>query len=132
MVKYKKPLIISLVCILMVSGLLIAWSASSRLLRAYDYASQFATAARVSDSSTNLSLVVYSDPQSLRQSIGLFEFVKAQNIEWRGTTTDPQGNPTNVALKVGSVYLIRAESLNNYIRDMQTPDDDRTGPRRKR
>jgi hypothetical protein len=103
MMKYKKPLIISLVCILMASGLLIAWSASSRLLRAYDYASQFATAARVSDSSTNLSLVTYGDPQSLRHGIELFQFVKAQNIEWRGTSTDQQGNPVNVAFKLGSV-----------------------------
>jgi excisionase family DNA binding protein len=36
------------------------------------------------------------------------------------------------AVKVGSVYLIRAESLNEYIRQTQTPEDDRTGPRRKR
>ncbi len=36
------------------------------------------------------------------------------------------------AVKVGSVFLIRAESLNSYIRNTQTPEDDRTGPRRKR
>ncbi len=36
------------------------------------------------------------------------------------------------AVKVGSVFLIRAESLNQYIRNTQTPEDDRTGPRRKR
>jgi hypothetical protein len=65
----------------------------------------------VGESSTNLSLVVYSDPQPIRQGIDLFQLVKAQNIEWRGTSADPQGNAVNVAFKLGSVNFGK---LNEY------------------
>jgi len=109
--KYERLLTVSLICILLASGILVVWSASSRLSRAYDYGSQFAAAARVGESSTNLSLVVYSDPQPIRQGIDLFQFVTAKNIEWRGTSADPQGNPVNVAFKLGSVYFGK---LNEY------------------
>jgi len=55
-------------------------------------------------SGTNLSLLIYGgDPQPLRQGLDLFQLVKAQNIEWKGTSTDGQGNPVNVDFKVGSV-----------------------------
>ena len=109
--KHKRLLTASLICILLASGILVVWSASSRLSRAYDYASQFAAAARVGESSTNLSLVVYGDPQPIRQGMDLFQFVTAQNIEWRGTSTDPQGNAVNVAFKLGSVNFGK---LNEY------------------
>jgi len=109
--KYERLLTASLMCILLASGILVVWSASLRLSRAYDYASQFAAAARVGESSTNLSLVVYSDPQPIRQGIDLFQLVKAQNIEWRGTSADPQGNAVNVAFKLGSVNFGK---LNEY------------------
>lgn len=108
MVKYKRLLIVSLVCVLLASGLLIAWSASTRLLRAYDYASQFATAAKVNESGTNLSLVMYGgDPAPLQQGLELFQLVKAQNIEWQGAGTDGQGHPVNVAFKLGSVNFAK-------------------------
>ena len=103
MVKHKRLLIVSSVCVLLVSSILV-WSASTRLLRAYNYASQFAAAPQVSVSGTNLSLVFYgADPLSFRQGLELFQLVKAQNIEWKGTSTDGQGNPANVAFKLGSV-----------------------------
>ena len=102
--KHKRLLSVSLVCVLLISGILVVWSASTRLLRAYDYASQLAApAAPAAGSSTNLSLLIYSDPQSLQQGIGIFQLVKAQNIEWKGTTTDAQGNAVNIAFKLGSV-----------------------------
>ncbi len=110
--KYKRLLTASLVCILLASVILVAWSASSRLLRAYNYASQFAAAAKVTESSTNLSLVIYSDPQPLRQGLELFQLVKAQNIEWRGTSADPQGNPVNVDFKLGSVNFAKSDENN--------------------
>jgi hypothetical protein len=103
-VKHKRLLSVSLVCVLLISGILVVWSASTRLIRAYDYASQLAApAAPAAGSSTNLSLLIYSDPQSLRQGIDLFQLVKAQNIEWKGTSTDAQGNAVNIAFKLGSV-----------------------------
>ncbi len=106
--KHKRLLIVSLACILLTSAILVAWSASTRLLHAYDYASQFAAAASVGGSGTNLSLVTYGgDPQSLRQSLELFQLVKAQNIQWSGASTDGQGNPVNVAFKLGSVNFAK-------------------------
>ena len=36
------------------------------------------------------------------------------------------------AVKVGPAYLIRVESLNRYIEEIQAADDARTGPRSKR
>ena len=106
--KHKKLLIVSLTFILLTSAILVAWSASTRLLGAYDYASQFATAAKVNESSTNLSLVMYGgDPQPFRQSLELFQLVKAQNIEWKGASTDGQGNPVNIVFKLGSVNFAK-------------------------
>jgi hypothetical protein len=35
--------------------------------------------------------------------MNLVQLVKAQNIEWKGTTTDSQGNPVSVQFKLGSV-----------------------------
>ena len=106
--KHKKLLIVSLTFILLTSAILVAWSASTRLLGAYDYASQFATAAKVNESGTNLSLVIYGgDPQPFRQSLELFQLVKAQNIEWKGASTDGQNNPVNIDFKLGSVNFAK-------------------------
>jgi len=103
-VKYKRLLIASLICILVASLVIVGWSVSSRLVRAYTYASQIAAAPQVSVTGTNLSLVIYGgDPQPFRQGLELFQLVKAQNIEWKGTSTDGQGNPVNVDFKLGSV-----------------------------
>jgi hypothetical protein len=123
-VKHKRLVIVSLTCILLTSAVLAALSAS-RLLRAGDYASQFAATARVNESGTNLSLVVYGgDPQPFRQSLELFQLVKAQNIEWSGTSTDGQGNPVNIAFKLGSVNFAKlnantfngtATALNSHV-----------------
>lgn len=122
--KHKRLVIVSLTCILLTSAVLAALSAS-RLLRAGDYASQFAATARVNESGTNLSLVVYGgDPQPFRQSLELFQLVKAQNIEWSGTSTDGQGNPVNIAFKLGSVNFAKlnantfngtATALNSHV-----------------
>jgi excisionase family DNA binding protein len=35
------------------------------------------------------------------------------------------------AIKIGPAYLIRVESLEQYVEEMQTADDGRTGPRPK-
>jgi excisionase family DNA binding protein len=35
------------------------------------------------------------------------------------------------AVKIGPAYLIRVESLERYVEEMQTADDGRTGPRPK-
>jgi len=111
--KRKKVFTVSLMCIMLASAIFVIWTASARLTRAYNYASQFAAAAKVDGSSTNLSLVVYGDPQPLRPSMELFQYVTAQNIEWRGTSTslDPQGNTLNVAFKLGKVTFGK---LNEY------------------
>ena len=113
--KHKRLLIVSLTFILLISAILVAWSASTRLLRAYEYASQFAAAAKVNESGTNLSLLIYGgDPTSLRQGLELFQLVKAQNIEWSGASTDGQGHPVNVAFKLGSVNFakLNADTFN--------------------
>jgi hypothetical protein len=111
-VKYKRLLTASSVCILLASVVIVGWSVSSRLMRAYSYASQFAAAAKVGESSTNLSLVVYGDPQPLRPTMELFQYVAAQNIEWRGTSSDPQGNPVNVDFKLGEMEFGKLDEYN--------------------
>ena len=123
--KYKRLLTASLICILLISGILV-WFGSTRLLHAFDYMTQFAAAApQPSVSGTNLSLLIYGgDPQPLRQGIELFQLVKAQNIEWKGASTDGQGNPVNIDFKLGSVSFAKlntntfngtATALNSHV-----------------
>ena len=101
----KRVLSVSLICVLLVSGITLVWSFSSRLLLAYNYASSISTAAKINESGTNISLLTYGDPESLRQGIEILQLLKAQNIEWKGSSTDPQGDPVNIGLKVGSIYF---------------------------
>ena len=123
--KYKRVLTTSLICVLVASAIIVGWTVSTRLVRAYNYASQFAAAPQVGQSGTNLSLLIYGgDPQPLRQGLELFQLVKAQNIEWKGTSTDGQGNPVNIDFKLGSVNFAKlnantfngtATALNSHV-----------------
>jgi hypothetical protein len=103
---HKRVLGISLLCILLTSMITISAVALSRITRAYDYLNQYAAAAPAPTvtSGTNLSLLIYVDPEPSRPVLDLFQYVAAQNIEWRGTTiADPQGNIVSINVKITSV-----------------------------
>jgi len=96
--------------------LLGAW-ALLRISTAYNYVAQYVAAAPppTVTSGTNLSLLVYSDPEPIRPVLNLFQYVTAENIEWRGSTIlDPQGTPLSVNVKITSVKFQKL-SENNYI-----------------
>jgi len=100
--KHKRAVIVSLLCTILALTILVgAWSLD-RISRAYNYASQVAATAAVTTSSTNLSLVAYGEPPT-PQAMDLFQYVTAQNIEWKGTSQDPTGNPININFKLSSV-----------------------------
>jgi len=116
-VKYKRILVGSLLCIMLSSMILIGAWALFRISMAYNYAVQYAAAAPAPPptvtSSTNMSVLIYADPEGGRQALNLFQYVTAQNIEWRGTSTDPQGNPININVKMTSVNFEKLDE-NNY------------------
>lgn len=112
--KRNRVLAISLLCIILASTILVGSWALSRASIAYDYATQFAEMAKIGvGSSTNLSLTIYGDPEPARQVFDLFQYVTAKNIEWRGATTDQQGNIINVNLRLASVKFEKLNE-NNY------------------
>jgi hypothetical protein len=91
--------------------------ALSRISMAYNYLTQYAAAAApppTVTSGTNLSLIIYGDPEPARPTLNLFQYVTAQNIEWRGSMTDPQGNPVSVNVKITSVKFQKL-SEDDYI-----------------
>lgn len=112
--KYKRILGVSLLCILLTSMILVGALAISRVSKAYSYATRFAEKAKISvGSSANLSLTMYSDPEPARQTLDIFQYVTAENIEWRTTTTDLEGNAINVDVKLASVGFEKL-SEDNY------------------
>jgi hypothetical protein len=115
---HKRVLAVALLCILLTSTILVSGVALLRISMAYDYAMQYAAAlpagAAGITSGTNISLLIYSDPEPSRPVLDLFQYVAAQNIEWRGTTTDPQGNTISINVKITSVKFQKL-SENNHI-----------------
>ncbi len=110
--KHVKTLAISLLCISLTTAVFVGWTASSRLLRAYNVGVQYASAAKIGESSTNFSLVIYGDPSPARPALDLFNYVAAQNIEWRGSSADPFGNAIDIGLKLGSVSFEELDANN--------------------
>jgi len=104
--KYKRVLVGSLLCVMLSSVIIIGGVALSRISMAYNYATQYAVAAPAGGgSSTNLSAIIYADPEPGRPTLNIFQYVTAQNIQWRTAITDPQGNPINIDFKLASVLF---------------------------
>lgn len=102
--KYKRVFALrSLLCFMLCSMIIIGGVALSRIYMVYNYLTQYAAAAApppTVTSGTNLSLLIYGDPEPARPTLNLFQYVTAQNIEWRGSMTDPQGNPLALTSKL--------------------------------
>jgi len=117
-VNHKKVLAVSLLFILLGSMIWISAWTLTRVYMAYNIATQYAAAAKppVSEvgSSTNLTLIVYGDPEPGRQVLNMFQYVTAQNIQWRTATTDPMGNPISIDFNLGSV-LFQKLSEDNFV-----------------
>ena len=82
--KYKRVLGGSLLCILLSSSILIGAVALSRISMAYNYALQYGAlpaGGAGGASGTNLSLLIYADPEISRPVLNLFQYVAAENIE---------------------------------------------------
>lgn len=106
--KHKRVLVGSLLCILLSTMIIFGAWALLRTSMAYNYVTQYAAAAPPAPaptvtSGTNLSLLIYGDPEPIRPALNLFQYVTAQNIEWRGAMADPQGTPISVDVKITSV-----------------------------
>jgi len=85
---------------------------------AYNIARQYAAAVKPPEgdvtSSTNLTAIIYLDPEPARPTINMFQYVTAQNIQWRTTTTDQMGNLINIDFNLGSV-LFQKLSEDNFV-----------------
>jgi len=116
-VKLKRVLVVSVLGILLASTILGA-IALSRISMAYNIARQYAAAVKPPEgdvtSSTNLTAIIYLDPEPARPTLNMFQYVTAQNIQWRTTTTDQMGNLINIDFNLGSV-LFQKLSEDNFV-----------------
>jgi len=116
-VKLKRVLVVSLLGILLASTILVGGLALSRISTAYNVARQYTAGkppAVTIKSSTNLTAIIYLDPEPARPTLNMFQYVTAQNIQWRTTTTDQMGNLINIDFKLGSVSFQKL-SEDNFV-----------------
>jgi len=116
-VKYERVFVVSLLCISLVSTTLLSAWTLSRMYTAYNIAREYAAVVKPPagvTSSTNLTLTIYADPEPGRQILNMFQYVTAQNIQWRTTTTDQMGNSINIDFNLGSV-LFQKLSEDNFV-----------------
>ena len=104
----RSVLTISLFSIFLFSSVLLGTFAWTRLSALNVYAKQVVVDAE----GTSLELILYGDPEQSRQVFNLFEFFTTENLQWRGTSTDPQGNEVNIGLNLTSVEFSKVDADN--------------------
>ena len=98
----RRILAVSLVGVLLTSFILAGLWGLMRISAISVYAKQVVS---IEQEGTGLNLTMYGDPESSRQVLGLFEYFKTENLEWRGTF--PPGPapspPIDISLNLSSV-----------------------------
>ena len=105
--KIRRMLAVSL-SVLLVSSILVGLWAFSQLSILQAYAKDI----QVKQGETSLNLTAYGFVEESRFMLDLFEYFTTQNLQWRGATTDPQGNSINVGLNLSFVEFQKLDPDN--------------------